>query len=62
MAVKADLGGGSTKVVIGVVTLFASAIEVGLKVMEELIVFVQLRVSVVVTVIRRVGKNSKGAK
>ena len=47
-------------ITIRVVVLIASAIEVRLEVVEELIVFIQLRVSKVI--IKRVGKNSKGVK
>jgi len=40
VAVEADLGGGLTKVVIGVIVLVISTIEVRYKVIEELIVFI----------------------
>ena len=40
MAVEADLGGGLTKVVIGVIVLIISAIRVKYKVIEEVVVFI----------------------
>ena len=61
MAVKADLGGGSTKIVIGVITLITGAIEI----MEELIVFIGYKASelevfgVAITVTKRVRKSIK---
>ena len=59
MAVKANLGSGLTKIVIGVVTLIASAI----KIIEELIVFIGYRASKLevfrVTITRRVRKSVK---
>ena len=45
VAVEANLGGGLTKVLVGVVALIAGAIKVGYKVVEELIVFIQYKVS-----------------
>ncbi len=60
VAVEADLGGGLTKVVIGVIVLVISTIEVRYKVIEELIVFIQykvskLKVSRVIIVVGRVN-------
>ena len=60
MAVKADLGNSLTKIVIGVVILIASATKIRYKVIEQLVISIQLRVSKVV--IKRVRKNSKGVK
>ena len=57
MAVKADLGGGLTKIVIGVVILIASAIEI----IEELVVFIGYKASKLkvfkITITKRVGKS-----
>ena len=61
MAVKADLGNSSTKMVIGVVALITSTI----KIIEELIVFIGYKASelkvfkVAITVTKRVGKGIK---
>ena len=59
MAVKTDLGGGSTEMVVGVVTFIAGAI----KIVEELVVFVGYKASELevfgVAVAGRVGKNVK---
>ena len=59
MAVKANLGGGLTKMVIGVVILVASAI----KIIEELIVFIGYKAFKLevfrVTITRRVRKSIK---
>ena len=59
MAVKADLGGGLTKIVIGVVIFVTGAI----KIMEELIVFIRYKVSKLevfkVAVTGKVGKSIK---
>ena len=61
VAVEADLGGGSTEMVVGVVALVAGAIEI----VEELVVFVGYKaselevfgVAVAVAVAERVGKG-----
>ena len=59
MAVKANLGGSLTKIVIGVVTLITSTI----KIIEELIVFIGYKASKLevfrVTITRRVRKSIK---
>ena len=61
MAVKADLDSSSTEIVIGVVTLITNTI----KIVEELIIFIGykasklkvFRVTVAVTITKRVGKG-----
>jgi hypothetical protein len=59
MAVKADLGSGSTEIVIGVVVLITSAI----KIVKELIVFIGYKVSNLeafgVAITKKVGINIK---
>ena len=61
MAVKANLGSNSTEIVVGVVALITSTI----KIVEELIVFIEYKVSklevfkVAVTITKRVGKSIK---
>ena len=63
VAVKANLGNSSTKIVIGVVTLVASTI----KIIEELVVFIRykaskleiFRVIITIAVTKRVGKGIK---
>ena len=61
MAVKANLGSNSTEIVVGVVALITSTI----KIVEELIVFIEYKVSklevfkVTITVAKRVGKGIK---
>jgi hypothetical protein len=59
VAVKADLGGGLTKIVVGVVILIAGAI----KIIEELVVFIGYKASKLevfrVAVTRRVRKSIK---
>ena len=63
MAVKANLGSNSTKIIIGVVVLIINAI----KIIEKLIVFIGykvselevFRVTITVTIARRVGKGIK---
>jgi len=45
VVVEADLGGGLTEVVVGVVALVAGAIEVRREVVEELVVFIWYKVS-----------------
>ena len=44
------------------VIFIIGAIEIRREIIEELVVFIQLGVSKVVTIIRRVRKNSKGTK
>ena len=62
VAVKADLGSSSTKIVIGVVTFVTNTI----KIIEELIVFIKYKASKLeifrVTVTKRVGKSIKVIK
>ena len=63
IAVKVNLGSGSTEIVIGVVTLIANTIEI----IEELIVFIgykasklevfKVTIAVAVTVAKRVRKS-----
>ena len=63
MAVKADLGSSSTKIVVEVVALITSTI----KIIEELIVFMEykasklkvFRVTVTITITKRVRKGVK---
>jgi len=59
VAVEADLGGGLTEMVVGVVALVAGAIEIA----EELVVFVGYKASELelfrVAVAGRVGKSVK---
>ena len=59
VAVKADLGGGLTEMVIGVVVFVTSAIEI----IKELIVFIRYKASKLevfgVTITRKVGKSVK---
>ena len=60
VAVKANLGGDLTKVVVGVVILIAGAIGVRCKVEEELVVFIwykvsKLKVFRVTVIVRRVN-------
>ena len=62
VAVEADLNGSLTEIVVGVVAFVAGAIKIGYEIVEELIIFIQLRVFEVITIIKRVGKDSKGAK
>ena len=64
MAVKTDLGGGLTEVVVKIVAFVAGAIEVKHKVMEELVVFVwcemsKLKMSEVAVVVKRVKFKTK---
>jgi len=49
---------GLVKVVVSVI----GAIEIRHEVIEELVVFIQLKVSEIVTIIERIKKNFKGAK
>jgi len=57
VAVKADLGGALTKMVVGVIVLIAGAI----KIVEELVVFIGYKASKLevfgVTIAGRVGKS-----
>ena len=57
VAVKADLGGALTKMVVGVIVLIAGAI----KIVEELVVFIGYKASKLevfgVTIARRAGKS-----
>ena len=57
VAVKADLSGGLTKIVIGVVTFITSTI----KIVEELIIFIRYKASKLkvfgVTIAEKVGKS-----
>ena len=63
MAVKADLGSSSTKIVVGVVVFITSTI----KIVEELVVFIGykasklkvFRVTITITIARRVRKGVK---
>ena len=63
MAVKANLGNNSTKIVIGVVALITNTI----KIIKELVVFIRykasklkiFRVTVAVTITKRVRKGVK---
>ena len=61
MAVKANLGSNSTKIIIGVVALITSTI----KIVKELIVFIKYKASklevfgVTITITKRVGKGIK---
>ena len=61
MAVKANLGNGSTKIIIGVVTLITNTI----KIIEKLIVFIEYKASkleifrVAITITKRVSKGVK---
>ena len=61
MAVKANLGNSSTKIVIGVIALITSTI----KIIEELIVFIEYKASkleilgVTIAVTKRVKKGVK---
>ena len=64
MVVKANLGSGSTEIVIGVVTLITNTIEI----IEELVVFIGYKASklevfrVAVAVAKRVRKSIKVIK
>ena len=64
MAVKPDLGSNSTEIVIGVVVLITNTI----KIVEELIVFIEYKASklevfrVTVAITKRVGKSVKVIK
>ena len=61
VAIKANLGSGSTEIVIGVIALITNII----KIVEELIIFIGykasklkvFRVTVAVTITKRVGKG-----
>ena len=62
MAVKANLGGGLTEIVIKVITFIASAIEI----VEELIMFIKYKVSELevfrVIVTKKIKKSVKVIK
>ena len=45
-----------------VVVFIVGATKIGHKVIKEFIVFIQLRVFKVITIVKRVKKNSKGIK